>query len=119
MATMSMFIGLTISIQLGAIFLAGASVNGLAIALTKKYQKKPVKVIVTSTLAVFETSICKRLNVHKIDELEFAILQTLQLGALNELAIVNYKMKAETQAQSQKSVLEEINDLKKAVRGAS
>ena len=33
-------IGLSMSIPLGAISLAGASVSGVAMALTKKYQKK-------------------------------------------------------------------------------
>ena len=61
-AKSSMFIGLPVTIPLGAVSLAEASVSGLAMALTKKYQKKLVKVMkladmVTLVLAVFETSI--------------------------------------------------------------
>ena len=120
---LSTFIGLPVSIPLGAISLAGASFNGMAMALIKKYQKKLVKFtklveIVTSALAVFKTSISKALNVGRVDEKEFSMLQTYRLGVLNELANVDPKMEAETRAQLQKSILEEINDLKKAVRFA-
>ena len=57
--TLSLFIGLLVSIPLGAVFLARVSVSGMAMALTKKYQKKLVKVmklvnIMTSALAVFK-----------------------------------------------------------------
>ena len=58
------------------------------------------------------------LNNGEIDEQEFAMLQTLHLRVLNELANIDQKMEAETRAQLQKSLLEEMNDLKKAVKGA-
>ena len=60
-----MFIGLPVSIPLCGISLAGVSVNGMAMALTQKYQKKLVKVkkftdIITSALATAnETSVSK------------------------------------------------------------
>ena len=47
------------------------------------------------------------------------MLQTFQLGVLNELANVDHKMETETRAQLQKSILEEINNLKKAIIGSS
>ena len=102
-----MFIGLTVNISLGAMSLAGLTVSGLVMVLTKKYQKKLSKIteladIVTLALAVFETSVSKVLNDHKIDKLESAMLQTLHLGALNELAIIDCRMEAETRAQLQK-----------------
>ena len=112
-----MFISLTMSIPLGAIFLAGVYVSGEATEITKKYQRKLAKVtkltdIVTSALAVFETSLSKALKDHKIDEQEFAMLQTLHLEVLNGLANVDRKMEAETRTQLQKSLLE------KAIKGA-
>ena len=93
-ATLSMFICLPMSIPLGAISLAGVSVSGMAMVLTKEYQKKLVKVtkltdIVTLAIAVAETSVSKELNNVEIDEREFAMLQTLHLGVLNELANVD------------------------------
>ena len=42
--TLSTFIGLPVSIPLGAVSLTGTSVSGVATALTKKYQKKRSKV---------------------------------------------------------------------------
>ena len=102
-AMSSMLIDLPVSIPFSAISLAGASVSGMAMALTKKYQKKLAKVtklvdIVTSELAVFEQSISKALNDHKIDEWEFDMIQTLYY----ELANVNHKMEAEIRSQLQK-----------------
>ena len=118
-----MFIGLLVSIALGTVSLAGVSISGGATALNKKYQKKLMKVmklvdIMTSTLAMFETSISKALSDGKVDEQEFTTLQTLHFGVLNELANVNCKMETEMRTQLQKSILEEINDLTKAIKGA-
>ena len=61
MAMLSTFIGLPVSIPLGAVSLAGVSVSAIAMALTKKCQKKLTKVtklfgIVASALSVFETT---------------------------------------------------------------
>ena len=72
------------SIPLGAVPLAGASLSGVTMALTKKYQKKLLKVmkltdIVMSALAVFEMSLSKALSNGKIDKQEFNVLQTLHL----------------------------------------
>ena len=66
-ATLSTFISLPVSIPLAAVSLAGVNVNGMATALTKRYQKKLVKFtklvdIVTSAISVFETSLFKALN---------------------------------------------------------
>ena len=66
-ATLSTFIGLPVSIPLGVVSFAGANISGVATALTSKYQKKLTKVtkyvdIVTSEIAVFETSLSKVLD---------------------------------------------------------
>ena len=47
------------------------------------------------------------------------MIQKFYLGALNELANIDHKMEAETKNQLQKSKLDEINNLKKAVRVTS
>ena len=100
---LSTFIGLPVSIPLGAISLAGVSVSGVAMALTKKYQKKPAKVIkltdiVTPALAVFRTSVSKA----KIDKWEFAMLQKLYYGSFNNLSNVDHKVEAENVTQFKK-----------------
>ena len=115
---LSTLIGLPVSIRLGTISLAGVSVSGVAMALTKKYQKKPIKVtkltdIVTSALAMFETNVSKALNDHKIDEQEFGMLQALYYESSNDLSNVDCKMEAEIRSKLQKSLWEEINNLRK------
>ena len=44
MAMLSTFIGLPVSIPLGTVSLAGASVIDMATVLPKKYQKKPMEI---------------------------------------------------------------------------
>ena len=120
MVTLSTFIRLPVSIQLGAISLTGASVSGVTTALTKKYHKKLSKVkkltdIITSATAVFEMCFSKALRNGKIDEEEFNVLQTFHLKTMNELSDVDRKMDAENRNQFEKSLLEEINDIKKTL----
>ena len=113
-ATLSTFVGLPVSISLGAISLAGASVSRVATALTKKYQKKLTKVtklvdIVTSVIAVFEMSVSKALNSGNIDEQKFQVLQNLRLQVINELANIDHKMESETRTQLQKDERDKEN----------
>ena len=77
----------------------------MATALTKTYQKKLMKVtklvdIVTSTLAVSETSLSKALNSGKIEEQEFQMLQTSYL--MNKLMGVDHKMETGNRNQLEK-----------------
>ena len=100
-ATLSMFTSLLVSILLGAVPLAGASVSGVTTALTSRYEKKLVKVtklvdIVTSALSVSETSLSKALN---NGEQEFQVIQELHLKVINDLANVVHKMELETSNQ--------------------
>ena len=95
------------SIPLGAVSLAGASLSGVTMALTKKYQKKLSKLmkltgIITSAIAVFETSVSKALSYGNIDEQEFNVLQTLYFKTLNDLYDIDCKMGAENRNQFEK-----------------
>ena len=101
--------------------LAGLSVSGMATVITSKYQKKLAKVtklvdIVTSAISVFETSLSKALNNGEIDEQEFQVLQALHLKVIDEFSNVDCKMESETRNQLQKSLLEEINQIKETFR---
>ena len=51
----------------------------------------------------------------KIDEEEFNVLQTFHIKTLNELSDIDRKMEAENRNQFEKSLLEEINDIKKTL----
>ena len=107
------------SAALGAASMTGAISSGIISVLTKKYQKKLKKVtclidIVTPALVVFERVVSGTLKNAVIDEEEFNTLQTLHLETLNELTGVNHRMKAENRSLVEKSLLEEINEIKKA-----
>ena len=92
--------------------------NGIISVLAKKYQKKLKKVtglidIVTPALVVFERVISGALKNGIIDEEEFNTLQTLHLETLNKLMGVDRRMEVENRSLVEKSLMEEINELKK------
>ena len=118
MATFATFVGLPVSVVLGAASMTGAIASGIISTLTKKYQKKLKKVthlidIITPALVVFERVISGALKNGVIDEEEFNTLQTLHLETLNELTGVDHRMEAENRSLVEKSLMEEINELKK------
>ena len=117
-ATFATFVRLPVSMALGAASLTGAIASGIISTLTKKYQKKLKKVtklidIVTPALVVFERVISGALKNGVIDEEEFNMIQTLHLETLNELTGVDRRMEAENRSLVEKSLMEEINELKK------
>ena len=117
-ATFATFIGIPVSISLGAASMTGAIVSGIISVLAKKYQKKLKKVtklidIVTPALVVFERVISGALMDGIIDEEEFYTLQMLHLETLNELTGVDCRMEVENRSLVEKSLMEEINELKK------
>ena len=69
--------------------------------------------IITLTLVVFERVVSGTLKNGVINEEEFNMLQTLHLETLNELTGIDHRMKAEHRSLVEKSLLEEINELKK------
>ena len=118
MATFATFVGLPVSISLGAASLTRAIASGIISTLTKKYQKKLKKVtklidIITPALVVFERVVSGALMNGVLDEEEFNSLQTLHLETLNELTGVDGRMEAENRSLVEKSLMEEINKIKK------
>ena len=117
-ATFATFLRLPVSILLGASSLTGVIASGIISMLTKKYQKKLKKVtqlidIITRATVVFERVVSKSLKDGIIDEEEFNTLQMLHLETLNELPDVDRRMEAENMSLVEKSLMEEINELKK------
>ena len=103
-ATFATFVRIPVSTALGAASMTGAISSGIISVLTKEYQKKLKKVmhlidIIIPALVVF-------------DEEEFNTLQTLHLETLNELTGVNHRMEAKNRSLVEKSLLEEINEIK-------
>ena len=89
--------------------------------LIKKYQKKLKKVtklidIITPALVVFERVISGALKDGVVDEEEFNTLQTLHLETLNELTGVDCRMEAENRSLVEKSLMKEINNMKKKIK---
>ena len=117
-ATFATFVGLRVSIALGAASMTGAIASGIILVLAKKYQEKLKKVtklidIVTPALVIFERVISGALKNGIIDEEEFNILETLHLETLNKLMGVDHRMEVENRSLVEKSLMEEINELKK------
>ena len=118
MATFATFIGLPVSILLGAASLTGVIASEIISTLTKKYQKKLKKVtklidIIMPALDVFERVVSGALKNGIIDEEEFNMLQMLHLETLNKLMGIDCTMEAEHRSLVKKSLLEEINNIKK------
>ena len=117
-STSATLIGIPVSAALGVASMTGAVSSGIISVLTKKYQKKLKKVtklidIVTPALVVFERVISGALKDGIIDDEEFNTLQTLHLETLNELIGVDCRMEVEHRSLVEKSLMEEINELKK------
>ena len=107
-----------VNAALGAASMTGATASGIILVLTKKYQQKIKKVtkltdIITPALVVFERVVSGTLENGVISQEEFNMLQTLYLKTLNELTGINHRMDAEHRSLVGKSLLEEINDVKK------
>ena len=117
-AIFATFVRLPVSVALGAASLTGVTASGIISTLTKKYQKKLKKVtrlidIITPAVVVFERVISGALKNGIIDEEAFNTLQTLHLETLNELTGVDGSMEAENRSLVEKSLMDEINELKK------
>ena len=98
--------------------MTGAIASGIISVLAKRNQKKLKKVtklidIITPALVVFERVISGVLKNGIIDEEEFNTLQTLHLDTLNELTGVDHRIEADNRSLVEKSLMEEINGLKK------
>ena len=117
-ATFATFVRIPVSVVLGVASMTGAIASGIISTLTKKYQKKLKKVtrlidIVTAALVAFDRIISAALKYGVIDEEEFNTIQMLHLEALNELTGVDCRMEVENRSLVEKSLMEEINELKK------
>ena len=69
--------------------------------------------IITPALVVFKRVVSGVLKNGIIDEEEFNTLQTLHLETLNVLTDVDHRIEAEHSSLVEKSLLEEINKIKK------
>ena len=113
-------VGLPISATLGVVSTVSTCVGACLPLTSKKYKKKLLKCYelldkITS-LATFETLISLSIDDDSdIDAKEFHKLQTLYLQLMTHVRNVDRKMKVQTEENFQKTIMDELVNLKKAL----
>ena len=111
-------VGLPISALLAIVSTVSTCVGACLLLTSKKYKKKILKCYelleeITTSLATFETLISLSLDDGTvIDAKEFDKLQTLYLQLMTHVRNVDRKMKVQTEENFQKTVMDEITNLK-------
>ena len=114
-------VGLPISASLGVVSTVSACVGACLLLTSKKYKKKLLKCYelldkITTSLATFETLISLNIDDGSvIDAKEFHKLQTLYLQLMTHVRNIDQKMKVQTEENFQKTIMDEIVNLKKAM----
>ena len=114
-------VGLPISTSLGVVSTVSTCVGACLLLTFKKYKKKLLKCYelldkITSSLATFETLISLSINDGTlIDAKEFHKLQALYLQLITYVRNIDRKMKVQTEENFQKTIMDEIINLKKAL----
>ena len=114
-------VGLPISTSLGVVSTVSTCVGGVLLLTSKRYKEKLLKCYelldkITSSLATFEVLIS--LNTDDgtgIDAKEFHKLQTFYLQLMTHVRNIDRKMKVQTEENFQKTIMDEIVNLKKAL----
>ena len=112
-------VGLPISASLGVVSTVSTCVGACLLLTSKKYKKKLLKCYelldkIASSLATFEILISLSIDDGTvIDAKEFHKLQTLYLQLMTHVRNIDRKMKVETEESFQKTIMNEINNLKK------
>ena len=111
-------VGIPISASFGVVSTVLTCIGGILLLTFNKYKKKFLKCCelidkITSSLATFEVLISLSLNDDSvIDAKEFHKLQTLYLQVMADVKNVDRKMKVQTEESFQKTILNEIKNLK-------
>ena len=103
-------VGLPISASLGVVSTVSTCVGACLLLTSKKYKK------ITSSLATYETLISLSIDDGSvIDAKEFHKLQTLYLQLMTNVRDIDRKMKVQTEENFQKTIMDEITNLKKSL----
>ena len=114
-------IGIPLSVSLGAVSTASTCVGACLLLTSKKYKKNLLKCYelldrITTSLATYETLISLSIDDGSvIDAKEFHKLQTLYLQLMAHVRNIDRKMKVQTEENFQKTIMDEITNLKKAL----
>ena len=115
-------VGLPISASLAIVSTVSTCVGACLLLTSKKYKKKLLKCYelldkITTSLATFETLISLSIDDGSvIDAKEFHKLQTLYLQLMAHIRNIDRKMKVQTEKNFQKTIMDEIVNLKKALK---
>ena len=114
-------VGIPIGVSLGAVSTVSTCIGAVLLLTSKKYKKKLLKSYdlldkITTSLATFEVLISLSIDDGSvIDAKEFHKLQTLYLQLMTEVRNMDRKMKVETEQNFQKTIMDEITNLKKVL----
>ena len=114
-------VGILISLPLGVVSTVSTCIGGILLLTSKKYKKKLLKFCelidkITSSLATFEVVISLSLNDNSIiGAKEFHKLQAVYLQVMADVRNVDRKMKVQTEENFQKTILDEIKNLKDVI----
>ena len=114
-------VGFPISASLAIVSTVSTCVGACLLLTSKKYKKKLLKYCelldkITTSLATFETLINLSIDDDSvIDAKEFHKSQTLYLQLMAHVRNIDRKMKVQTEENFQKTIMDEIVNLKKAL----
>ena len=114
-------VGIPISVSLGAASTVSTCIGAVLLLTSKKYKKKLLKCYelldrITTSLATYETLISLSIDDGSvINAKEFHKLQTLYLQLMTHVRNIDRKMKVQTEENFQKTIMDEITNLKKAL----
>ena len=114
-------VGLPISASLGIVSTVSTCFGACLLLTSKKYKKKLLKCYelldkITSSLATFEILISLSIDDGTIiDAKEFHKLQTLYLQLMTFVRNIDRKMKVQMEESFQKTIMDEISNLNKAL----
>ena len=114
-------VGLPISASLAILSTVSTCVGACFLLTSKKYKNKLLKCYellnkITTSLATFESLISLSIDDDTvINAKEFHKLQILYLQLMTHVRNIDQKMKVQTEENFQKTIMDEINGLKKAL----
>ena len=113
--------GLPISATLSVVSTVSTCVGACLLLMSKKYEKKLLKCYdlldkITTSLVTFEALISLSIDDDSvIDVKEFHKLQTLYLQLMTHVRNLDRKMKVQTEENFQKTIMDQIVNVKKAL----
>ena len=114
-------VGIPISASLAIVSTVSTCIGAVLLLTSKKYKKKLLKSYelldkITTSLATFEVLISLSIDDGSvIDAKEFHKLQTLYLQLMTHVRNIDRKMKVQTEENFQKTIMDEITNLKKVL----